>query len=164
MFVAARRAPRSDQWRLRPTVDEHQAGGVEVELALEPFPPPSQDVGPILLGRMHRFFQRDPPSREEPPERRDADRHAGIGPFRAQLAQCDVRRPLQQPEDQRRMRLDPSGATVAAERPGCHRTSLPVQRQPADRTRCPDTEPVRRRATRRARRNRRHHPFPQINR
>ena len=37
-------------------VDKHQAVGVEIELPLEPFPAPRQDVGALLLGRMRRLF------------------------------------------------------------------------------------------------------------
>jgi hypothetical protein len=39
-------------------VDEQEAGGVEVELALEPGRPPRQDVGPVLLDGMRRLFLR----------------------------------------------------------------------------------------------------------
>jgi hypothetical protein len=39
-------------------INEHQAIGVEVELALEPGPAPAQDVGPVLLGGVERLFMR----------------------------------------------------------------------------------------------------------
>jgi hypothetical protein len=37
-------------------VDEDQALGIEIELPLEPFPPPPQDVGTILLARVRGLF------------------------------------------------------------------------------------------------------------
>jgi len=37
-------------------VDEHEAGGVEIELPLEPGFTPPQDVRPFLLGRVRRLF------------------------------------------------------------------------------------------------------------
>ena len=37
-------------------VDEHQAFGIEVELAVEPVPASLQDVGAVLLGRMRGLF------------------------------------------------------------------------------------------------------------
>src|SRR3954454_10209917 len=37
-------------------VDEDEARGIEVELALEPGLAPLQDVGAVLLGRLRRLF------------------------------------------------------------------------------------------------------------
>lgn len=39
-------------------VDEDEALGIEIELALEPLPSPIQDIGAILLGRVAGLFFR----------------------------------------------------------------------------------------------------------
>ncbi len=39
-------------------MDEDEALGVEIELALEPVLPPLQDIGPILLTRVRGLFLR----------------------------------------------------------------------------------------------------------
>lgn len=41
-------------------VDAHQAVGIEVKLLRELGPAMAQDVGPLLLGRLEKFFARDP--------------------------------------------------------------------------------------------------------
>ena len=40
----------------RGLVDEHQFQRIEVELTIEPPPPPFKDVGPILFARVRRLF------------------------------------------------------------------------------------------------------------
>jgi hypothetical protein len=42
--------------RRRGLVDEHQFQRIEVELTIEPPPPPFEPVGPILFARMRRLF------------------------------------------------------------------------------------------------------------
>ena len=52
-------------------------------------------------------FQRDPPPREEPPQRRKAKAMTLFGQRGAQFYQGDVGRRLHQAKDQRRLCLDP---------------------------------------------------------
>jgi hypothetical protein len=47
--------------RRRRLVDEHQFQRIEVELAVEPSPPPLKDVRPVLLARMRGFLWNGPP-------------------------------------------------------------------------------------------------------
>ena len=58
--LPARAAPmRAGHVRRGPgLVNENQALGIKVELALEPVLPPLQDVGPILLTRVRGLFLR----------------------------------------------------------------------------------------------------------
>ncbi len=46
-------------------IDEDQAVGVQVELAIEPSLPALQDVGPLLLGGVRRLFLRVMPCRRK---------------------------------------------------------------------------------------------------
>lgn len=50
-------------------VDQHQAVGIEIELAVEPALPLPQDVGPFQLDRVPGLFPRDLVTVEEPPQR-----------------------------------------------------------------------------------------------
>ena len=58
-------------WSRACLVDKHQTGWVEIEVPREPRLTRGDDVGPVLLGRVRGFFERDSASREEAPERAD---------------------------------------------------------------------------------------------
>ncbi len=45
----------------RGLVDEHQFQRIEVELTIEPPPPPFKDVGPVLFARVRRLLWNGPP-------------------------------------------------------------------------------------------------------
>ena len=47
--------------RRRGLVDEHQFQRIEVELTIEPPPPPFKDVGPVLFTRVRRLLWNGPP-------------------------------------------------------------------------------------------------------
>ena len=68
-------------------VDEDQAFGIEVELAIEPLFPTLQDVGPVLLGGVRCLLARDPMPVEEPPRRPDPNRRAALGEQHLQLGE-----------------------------------------------------------------------------
>ena len=80
----------------------------------EPLLPWSQDVRPVLLGRVCGLFARDPSPREETPERAVADREAAARGVYPQLLERDIRRLLDKREDQAGPRLNASRAPVAA--------------------------------------------------
>jgi hypothetical protein len=50
-------------------IDDDKLLGIKIELTVEPFLAPLQDVGAILLCRMRSLFARYLASREEPPYR-----------------------------------------------------------------------------------------------
>ena len=73
-------------------VDEHEALGVEIELAFEPRLAALQDVRPNLFaGARSLFFGRDSVIGEEAANRAVADNTALLAERVAQLLDCDVR-------------------------------------------------------------------------
>jgi hypothetical protein len=82
---------------------------------------------------------------EEALQRPVAEAVAAGGKCGAQLLHRDVRRLRQQREDQRRLRLDPAGAAITAQRTGPDVTPRPRQRPPAADARRADPEAGRRR-------------------
>jgi hypothetical protein len=82
----------------------------------------------------------------------------------AQLVDGDVRGLVEKLPDQMPLRLDTSGATVAAQRPGARIALHPLQRPPAAHTRGADAEPRRRGSMARPSRDGSENPGPQIER
>jgi hypothetical protein len=66
---------------------------------------------------------------------------AALGERRPQLLHRDVGLFGQETEDQRRLRLDPAGPPVAAERPGPDVALTPFERPPSAHARGADPEP-----------------------
>lgn len=99
-------------------VDEHQAVGIKVELALEPGPVPAQDVGPVFLGRVEGlFFARNLVTVEEAPDGRHAHRRAASRQRLADLVERQVGLFLHQRQQEDPVRIDRRGAHIATRTP-----------------------------------------------
>lgn len=99
---------------MRRSLDKDELFGIEIELAVEPFLVPLQNVGAILFGRVRCFFACDPAAREEPPSRAECDLGAVIDQKRLQLGQGDVGRCLVSVQDQYGVRPDRQRTPISA--------------------------------------------------
>ena len=102
--------------RRRGLVDEHQFQRIEVELTIEPPPPPFKDVGPVLFAARADFFERDVVAVEEP---RDHRRRHLLAPRTLQTARFGQRQVRLAPVKAQkviRMRLHALRTRVAAHR------------------------------------------------
>jgi hypothetical protein len=122
-------------------IDEDEALGIKVELALEPVLSPLQDIGPILLTCVRVLFC---PSQlvtlSEAPKRGDAQQRARLRQERLQLRQGDVGCLYKKRPDKIAMLLGVPRQPIAVLRLGAPIASRPPQRLPADGARRTDAK------------------------
>jgi len=110
------------------------------------------------------FFARDLVALEEAADRAVAEDQTLVGQLATQFLQRDVRSLLQQGQDRRTIRLDPSRTPVSAQRLRLRIALLAFQFAPTADAGGADTEPLRRLAMRQTCGNCRQNPNPKINR
>ncbi len=87
-------------------INEDQALRSQIELAAEPGMPLLQDVGTVLVHRVHGFFARDPVPCKEAMYRAHPVRSAALHQPRLNLDQGHVALTGNQPPDEAAVRLD----------------------------------------------------------